>query len=373
MGAEDFVTAMPRRLEDGPSRLEQLRAARRMLIVLSGVLDVPVLGPAAKALTREPRRQSVEIAGTPVEFVTPARHEPRPAWVFVTGAHPLRRAEPIVQRVADGLGRAGYVAVVPDLPGLGEGEITPRTLEPAARVVEWTVNRPEVANGRVALCGASVGASLALLVAERAELAGSISVVASVCPFADLQKLVCLATTRSYGVDGRAGEYDAAILLRRVVARSLLMTLPESAERSDLLGRVGDILQDTEDPLEPLQCTDTESLSPEARSMVRLLTNEDPSRFAALYDDVPPGARDLVGSLSPLPRAAAMRARVELAVPPLDPYFPPGETQALAAALPGARLTVSATLDHTRPALSRERIGDFSRFCGFVLRSLAEA
>ena len=33
---------------------------------------------------------------------------------------------------------------------------------------------------------------------------------------------MCLATTRSYGDTERAETYDAAILLRRVVARSLL-------------------------------------------------------------------------------------------------------------------------------------------------------
>jgi len=373
MGAEDLVTDALRGRRTRASTLEELRAARRMLIVLSAVLDVPVLGPGMKTLTREPRRQSVEIAGTPAEFVTPARKGPSPAWVFVTGAHPLRRTEPIVQKVADGLGRAGYAVVVPDLPGLGEGEITPHTLESAARVVAWTANRPDVRNGRVALCGASVGAGLALLVAERAELAGSISVVASVCPFADLEKLVCLATTRSYGVDGRDGQYDTAILLRRVVARSLLMTLPESAERTELLDRVGDILRDEQDPIESLHEVDAESLGRDARALVRLLTNEDPQRFGALYNDLPADAHNLVERLSPLPRASQMRARVELAVPPLDPYFPPGETQALAAALPGARLTVSATLDHTRPMMSRARIGDFGGFCHFVLRCLAGA
>jgi acetyl esterase/lipase len=373
MVAEELVTDVPRDLGNGPSRLEQLRAARRMLIVLSAVLDIPVLGPTMKVFTREPRRESVEIAGTPAEFVTPARKGPSPAWVFVTGAHPLRRAEPIVHKVADGLGRAGYAVVVPDLPGLGEGEITPHTIDATARVVDWTASRPEVADGRIALCGASVGASLALLVAERVELAESISVVASVCPFADLEKLVCLATTRSYGLDGLTGEYDTAILLRRVVARSLLMTLPESVERTDLLDRVGDILLDEQDPIAPLREVDAESLGPDARSMIRLLTNEDPRRFGALYAELPANARRLVESLSPLPAASQVRARVELAVPPLDPYFPPGETRALAAALPGARLTVSGTLDHTRPMMSRAQIGDFSRFCGFVLRSLADA
>jgi pimeloyl-ACP methyl ester carboxylesterase len=371
VSSEGLAAGKPPHLRVGASPLDQIRAVRRMFIVLSAILDLGVVGPTMRALTREPRRRSVEIAGIPAEFVTPVGRGPRPAFVFVTGAHPLRRREPIVQQVADGLGRAGFVVVVPDLPGLGEGEITPGTLQSAIRVVEWTVRREEVAGGRVVLCGASVGASLALLVAERRELEDSISLVASVCPFSDLGRMICLATTRQYGADGPLGTYDAAILLRRVVARSLLMTLPESAERTQLLDCVGDILRDEQDPLEGLQLVDAESLSPNARSIVRLLTNADAQNFRALYDGLPADARALVETLSPLPRAAGVRARVELVVPPLDPYFPPGETQALAAALPNARLTVTSTLDHTRPMMSRAGVADLARFCGFVLRSLA--
>ena len=343
---------------------------RRMFVLLSGVLDLRVVGPAVRAVTRAPRSESVTVDGVSVEFVTPARRGPRPAFVFVNGAHPLRRREPIVEQVVDGLGRAGFVVVVPDLPGLGEGELTPRTLEAAASVVEWTAQRDEVAGGRVALCGVSAGASLALLLAERPELAGSIATVASVCPFADLEKLICLATTRSYG-DAEAGTYDAAILLRRVVARSLLMTLPESAGRTALLDRVGDVLRDDQDPLEVLHDVDVDSLGADARAVVRLLTNEDPQRFRELYDALPTSARSLAATLSPLRGASGVRARVELAVPPLDPYFPPGETQALAAALPNARLTVTGVLDHTRPMVSRAQVRDIGRFCGFVVRGLS--
>lgn len=356
----------------GPATLEKLRAAKRAFIVLSGLLDLRLLSPAVNALTRRPRAESIEIAGIPTELVKPAGTGPWPAFVLVTGAHPLRRREPIVMKVAEGLGRAGFVVVVPDLPGLGEGEITPRTVESTVRVVQWTAQREEVARGHIVLCGASVGGSLALIVAGRPEVADSIGVVSSICPFADLEKMICLATTRCYGHDGPVGAYDAAILLRRVVARSLLATLPEGPERTQLLDRVGDILNDREDPIEGLLALDVEELEPDARAIVRLLTNTDAGRFHELFDGLPADARALVELLSPLPRAAGIRARVELAVPPLDPYFPPGETQSLAAAVPNARLIVSSTLDHTRPMKSRAHLGDLSRYSGFVLRTLAD-
>jgi len=63
----------PRELRSPPSPLEQLRAIRRMFILLSGVLDLAVVGPAVRALTRAPRSESVTIDGVSVEFLTPPR------------------------------------------------------------------------------------------------------------------------------------------------------------------------------------------------------------------------------------------------------------------------------------------------------------
>ena len=170
-----------------------------------------------------------------------------------------------------------------------------------------------------------MGAGLALVVAAQPELTGSIAVVSAVCPFANLEKIVCLATTRRYGDDGTLDAYDAAILLRRVVARSLLATLPEGSERTALLAHAGDVLHDEEDPIEPLRAVDLERLEPDARAIVRLLTNLDSDRFRELYDGLPVEVHALVDRMSPLRRADGVHARVEIAVPPLDPYFPPGE------------------------------------------------
>jgi hypothetical protein len=68
-------------------------------------------GAAVNALTRAPHAESVEIACVP----------------------------------AEALGRAGFVGLVPNLPGLGEGEITPRTVESTVRV---GINAPSKRAGK---------------------------------------------------------------------------------------------------------------------------------------------------------------------------------------------------------------------------------
>jgi hypothetical protein len=54
-------------------------------------------------------------------------------------------------------------------------------------------------------------------------------------------------------------------------------------------------------------------------------------------------------------------------------YFPLGEARALADALPRAHLTVTATLDHTRPQASVAHLRSLLRFDRFVVRGLRTA
>ena len=111
----------------------------------------------------------------------------------------------------------------------------------------------------------------------------------------------------------------------------------------------------------------------EARTALALLANRDPERFGELYAALPDAVHRFVDELSPLRVGRDVRAPVEIVVPPSDVYFPLGEARALAAALPYARLTVTRTLDHTRPQLSRAALGDFVAFDGFVMRGLRAA
>jgi pimeloyl-ACP methyl ester carboxylesterase len=323
----------------------------------------------ANALTPEPRIESLEVEGVPVEISSPSGRGPWPAFVFVTGAHPLRRKEPVVQRVARGLARAGYVAVLPDLPGLGSGELTERTIEAATSVIEAAAARPDVRDGRVALVGASTGASVALIAAARPELQKQISLVAAVAPFADIERIVRLATTSRYeDEDGAMVEYAVTALLRRAVARSLVACLPDVRDRSLLLERIGSIEEET-DALEALD-SELDGLQPETLAVVRLLRNRDSARFRDFYGGLPADLRSTLRELSPLEGASRVAAPVELAVAPEDPYFPFGEASTLAESLPNVRLTVTSTLDHTRPTASLRGLRDLARFEGFVVRVL---
>jgi acetyl esterase/lipase len=350
--------------------LIDLRAHRRALVFLVSVMEVPVAHRAVLALGRRPDTAMTTIEGVPVEEVRPPGEAPLPTFVFFTGAHPLRRREPLVRQVAHGLARVGYQVFLPELPGLGEGEIGMRTLEAAVSVTRAAAERPSVAGGRMTLLGASAGASLALLAAADPELADRVSLVVAVAPFSDLEKMVCLATAGIYEDSaGHFEPYAADDLLRRVVTRSLIALLPESDRdllRADL-GRLED-----EDPTELHRLQKRASaLTTEGRALLELLHNTDAARFRDLCAELPAEVSDMLRQLSPIHAAPRIRAPVEIVIPPRDVYFPPGEATALANALPRARLTTTGTLDHTRPSASLRRLRELRGFYAFAVRCLA--
>jgi pimeloyl-ACP methyl ester carboxylesterase len=341
----------------------------RTLKLLSLVLDLPLLAPALRLLTAEPRVANLTIAGVPVEVVQPGFVGPWPAVVFVNGAHPLRRREAIVQRLSRGLARAGYVVFVPDLPGLGEGEISLRTLESLVVVTSEVLDSHDIRNTKVALVGASTGASLALIAAARPALAHQVSVVVAVAPYGDLEKIVCLVTTGFYEENGGFVPYAVTPLARRIIARSLIAAL-DPVVRAQLFAE----LDRTEGDIDPrLWLEGRGEVDTETRAVIALLTNRDPNQYRPLWRELPPEISAILRHLSPTTSARDVRAPVEVLVPPSDVYFPPAEASALAHAVPTARLTVTATLDHTRPRFSLAQLGDFASFLRSVIRSLAQA
>jgi pimeloyl-ACP methyl ester carboxylesterase len=349
-------------------------AQARSVVVISSVLNAPVLTPAAEAVSGEPGFEDVPVAGNPTLVARPAGEGPWPAIFLVNGTVREGRKLPEVRNLAEGFARAGYLVVVPDLPGLTEAEITPETARETVEVVREVSARPDVEDTGVALVGVSTGATLALLAAEKSSLEERISVVAGIAPYSDIRTVVNIATTGHYRrSDGELIRYEADSFLPYVIAHSLVAALPPGEDRRTLSGELAGIDREDPDPLDGLRSRRTEDLEPAAASVIRLLANEDPERFEDLYGELPEGVRADLRVLSPLAGTGRINVPVELATGPHDKYFPPSQSYALERIAPERRVTLTGALDHAKLEASLGDIPAFATFDAFVVRSLRTA
>lgn len=348
-------------------------AQTRAVVVLSSVLETPVLTPTIETLTSEPRVEDTVLAGNPTLIARPGGEGPWPTLLFVNGMVPEGRTLPEVQNLARGLARAGYLVVVPDLPGMRNDEITEETVSSALKTTRAVADLPDARDGRVGLVGVSTGATLALLTAQEPELSERVTVVAGIAPYTDIRTVLSIATTGHY----RSGEeyvpYEADPLLSYIVARSVVAALPPGEDRDKLRAELEEVDRFDPDPLAELRTWSTDDLSSEARRVVKLLANEDPERFDRLYAALPPEVRVSMERLSPLAEDEQITVPVEIASGPQDKYFPVSESFALFRIAPDLRVTVTEALDHAVLDPSLEDIPDFVAFDGFVVRSLREA
>ena len=292
-------------------------AQARAVVVISSVLDTPALTPAVRATSGEPRLSDTRVAGYPSLVAKPAGEGPWPAIFVVNGTVPEGRELPAVRNLAEGFARAGYLAVVPDLPGLREDRITPLTVNATTEAAREISARPDTENGEVAMVGVSTGATLALLAAEDPSLKGKVSLVAGVAPFSNMETVLSVATTAHYRQpDGKLVRYEATPFLSYVVARSLVAALPPGEDRQTLSAEISGVGRENPDPLHDLRSRRTYDLGPEAKSVVRLLANRDPKRFEDLYATLPDGVRH---DLEELRRSPEKRSSAPLSSSPRVP------------------------------------------------------
>jgi pimeloyl-ACP methyl ester carboxylesterase len=348
----------------------QVRAA----VVISSVLEAPILTPGVEVVSGEPGIEDVSVAGNPALVARPAGEGPWPAIFLVNGTVRKGRKLPEVRNLAEGFARAGYLVVVPDLPGLTEDRLTPQTADAATQVTREISGRPDVEDGKVALVGVSTGATLALLAAEDPTLRGKVSLVAGVAPYSNIKTVLNLATTGHYRrPDGEPVRYEATPFLSYVVGRSLVAALPPGEDKLTLAAELERAGRESLDPLSGLRARRTGDLGPGAKSVVELLANRDPKRFAALYADLPDDVRRDLEELSPLAGTVRIRVPVELATGPHDKYFPASQSYALERVAPQRRVTVTGVLDHAKLEVSLGDIPAFATFDAFVVRSLRTA
>ena len=350
-------------------------AQARAVVVVSTVLDAPVLTPATEAVSGEPRfSEEAAVAGNPALVARPAGEGPWPAVFFVNGTVPQGRKLPEARRLAEGFARAGYLVVLPDLPGLMEDRITPETVDETAEVARAVSGRADAAGGEVSMVGISTGATLALLAAERPGAGDRVSLVAGVATYSDIRTILNVATTDRYErSDGSFVRHEADPFLSYVVARSMIAALPPGRNRQTLSAEMEAIGRKDPNPLGGLRLRGTDDLGPAAAAVVALLANRDPARFDRLYSDLPDGVRADLETFSPLAGTERIEAPVEVATGPHDKYFPASESHNLDAIAPDLRVTVTPAIDHAELQVSPQDATAFAGFDAFVVRALREA
>jgi dienelactone hydrolase len=349
-------------------------AQARAVVVISSVLDAPVLSPAVEAMSGEPHSEDIFVSGNPSLLMRPEGEGPWPAILLVNGTIPEGRKLPEVQRLAESFARAGYLVVVPDLPGLMVDRITPKTVKETTQVAHQISTRDDAEGGEVALVGVSTGATLAILTAEDPTLKGKVSLVAGVAPFADIRTVLSVATTSHYyRDDGEMVRYKAAPFLSYVVARSLVAALPPGEDKRTLMSELEKVGRENPHPLADLRSRPTDDLGEEASSVVKLLANRNPRKSDALYAALPEEVRNDLEKLSPLAATGKVPVPVEVATGPHDKYFPPYESYELKRVAPERRVTVTEALDHTELNFSLADARGFAALDAFTVRSLREA
>ena len=349
-------------------------AQARAVVLVSSVLDAPVLTPAAEAVSGGPRFDEGTVAGNPALIVRPAGEGPWPAVFFVNGTVPEGRKLPEARRLAEGFARAGYLVVLPDLPGLMEDRITPETVTETAEVARAVSGRPDAANDEVSMVGISTGATLALLAAERPDASGRVALVAGVAPYSDIRTVLNVATTGRYEKeDGSFARHDADPFLSYVVARSVVAALPPGEDRRALSAEMEAVGRENPNPLGGLRLRRTNDLGPDAMAVVALLANRDPDRFDELYSGLPDGVEEDLEAFSPLAGEGRIRAPVEVATGPEDKYFPASESHNLDAIAPDLRVTVTPAIDHAELEVSPGDVPALAEFDAFVVRTLRKA
>ncbi|MBA2510460.1 MAG: hypothetical protein H0V28_03170 [Rubrobacteraceae bacterium] len=349
-------------------------AQARAVVVISSVLDAPVLTPTVQTVSGEPRLSDETVAGNRALVARPAGDGPWPAVFFVNGTVPEGRKLPEARRLAEGFARAGYLVVLPDLPGLTEDRITPETVAETAEVARAIPNHPDAANEGVALVGISTGATLALLAAERPDVGKRVSLVAGVAPYSDIRTILNVATTGRYEKEnGSFAHHDADPFLSYVVARSVVAALPSGDDRQTLSAEIEGVGRENPDPLGGLRLRRTEDLGPGAQDVVALLANREPARFDGLYAALPQGVKEDLEVFSPLAGAGSINAPVEVATGPKDKYFPLSESYNLEGMAPDLRVTVTPAIDHAEVHSSLGDAPALAEFDAFVVRSLRGA
>jgi alpha-beta hydrolase superfamily lysophospholipase len=221
--------------------------------------------------------ESSRLDGIAYDVWLPYEQEPAPAVVVLHGAGSRKENHADFARVATS---HGFAALTFDSRGHGDsdGDLGPRAVTDAQRLVRMIAERPEVDERRVALRGSSMGGLLAIHAAATSE---RVAAVVAICPAAEHMMLDDLRRLAR----GEPPPAESALAQMRVDAVGLVAWLEEHDVREavELIGAKPLMLVHARDD-EVVPCTHSEELYERAAEPKRLLVLEGGDHRTAQHD-----------------------------------------------------------------------------------------
>ncbi|MEX1254049.1 MAG: hypothetical protein WEE64_06890 [Dehalococcoidia bacterium] len=327
------------------------RAATVSALVLPDMLvDLPVR--PITWVTPEPVVEHTVIdygSGSMVaDIYRPGDGERHGAVVFSMGAPPLDLDDSRLVKLGKDVARAGLVMVVPFSERLDAEMIEPEEADALAGVFDYAAGQPYVDPDRVGYIGVSVGGSLALLAAADPRIADRVDYVVSFGGYYDGLDILVAVASRDIAYDGQAEEWDPDPHTVRVIARQIIVELPDANDRA-VLTRAFVRHRDVSE-------AEVEGLTPEGLAVYEFMTSADEAEALALRDRLPPAVLTKMARLSPSRSIDDVKAELFIIHDKGDKFIPYVESRRLRDALASrgdAHFTEVSLFEHVEPRLSR--------------------
>ncbi len=268
--------------------------------------------------------------------------------VLVPGASPGGKDEPLLIAFAEILAAAGYVVLVPDLPGLRNQQVSPSHADDIADAALYLSSR--LGGKQVAVAAISYAVGPAVIAATLPEGAQSIAFILGIGGYYDATATTIYITT------GNIRDADGVWTVRTpnaygkwVFVWSNLGRIASPNDRALLDTMVRRKFDDPDAPVDDLVV----ALGPEGRAVWQLLANGDPERVPDLIGMLPARIREALDGLDLAERdLSTLPAELLLVHGADDPILPPEGSIALAAAVPHSRLYLIDSLRHVELSLT---------------------
>ncbi|HEY6011595.1 MAG TPA: hypothetical protein VIX18_09000 [Nitrospirota bacterium] len=322
------------------------RGAMALLILIDNVRP-PEKAVMGKIIS-DPERMPVTIpTGKKVihaDLYRPKKNGRLVPLLLVHGVDAAGKANKQLVLLAEDLARAGFMVLVPDFEGLKTLHVRISDAEDVLRCFRYLTGVRNAAP-RGCIMGIGYGAGPALLAAADRRIRDEVSVVSTFGGYADLRNVMLFGLTGAYEYGSHRGYAKPDASFRWIFAYRNLDLLRSESDRETLLK----IIEKRNHYEVPAAQSLAGSLGPEGRSLHDFLANDDPGRFAQLYEKLPPAVREQVYQLSPS-RAIPHITASFIIVHGMDDFMIPyTESMRLADAVKGSGRVQLALLPQQRP------------------------